>query len=735
MNFSQKLCHIIVVVILLSAQAIIAQSSGDQPASQPYSWQNVVIGGGGFVTGLIAHPQARDLIYARTDVGGAYRWDDAVLRWIPITDSFSGVDFTGIESLALDPSDTNRVYLAAGIYESSKAAIFRSDDQGRTWQRTEVPFKMGGNETGRFNGERLAVDPNSGNNLFFGSRRNGLWKSSDRGVTWNMVESFPAMEPENSGRRSGGRAVGIISVLFDDAVIYAAVSTPGTNFFCSTDEGANWSPVPNQPLGLRPNHVVRATGGILFLTYGKEPGQNEMTDGAVWKFEPQKNAWTDITPLKSPDDGQPFGYGAVAVDAQHPATIVVTTFCRWKQHDDIFRSTNSGATWAPLLQNAKMDFSFANYTKSIKPHWMGGIVISPFDSDKVWFTTGFGVWCCTNLTAADHGRQTDWFFSDNGLEETVPLALASPPEGAHLLSGVGDIDGFRHDDLEVSPARGAFAGPRFINTEDIAFAARKPQTVVRVGTGGSRNVHAAISDDGGTSWLPLESEPMPGEGGGAVAISSDGQTIVWTTRHSEPHFTLNRGQSWSSCAGLAAGIRVVADTKNPLRFYAFDPRSGNIFTSTNGAASFAPTTAAFPLSSGLRSGVGFDIPSGADLYVTPGREGDLWLAFGSGGLWHSIDNGQSFSHLENVKSATALGFGQPARGEAFPAIFVFGKIGSQQGVFRSDDAGQRWLRISDDEHQFGWITKLTGDPRIFGRVYLATSGRGIVFGEPAAKIQ
>ena len=50
---------------------------------------------------------------------------------------------------------------------------------------------MGGNESGRFNGERLAVDPNQGDILFFGSRRDGLWKSADRGATWQKVESFP----------------------------------------------------------------------------------------------------------------------------------------------------------------------------------------------------------------------------------------------------------------------------------------------------------------------------------------------------------------------------------------------------------------------------------------------------------------------------------------------------------------------------------------------------------------
>ena len=162
-----------------------------QPQSaEPYAWRNVVIGGGGFVTGIITHPRQRNLMYARTDVGGAYRWDDAAQRWIPLTDGIGDMDFTGIESLAVDPADTNRVYLAAGIYSRGKAAILRSADQGRTWLQTDVPFKMGGNEAGRFNGERLAVDPNDGNILFFGSRRDGLWKSADRGATWQKADRF-----------------------------------------------------------------------------------------------------------------------------------------------------------------------------------------------------------------------------------------------------------------------------------------------------------------------------------------------------------------------------------------------------------------------------------------------------------------------------------------------------------------------------------------------------------------
>jgi hypothetical protein len=183
--------RIAMVAVLFSATAVLAQ----EPKVAPYNWKSVQIVGGGFVDGIIFHPTAKNVRYARTDMGGAYRWDAAAHRWQPILDWVPYVDrnLMGVASIAVDPSDPNRVYLACGTYTNANTpngAILRSDDRGHTFQRTDVPFKFGGNEDGRGNGERLDVDPLDGRVLYLGTRYAGLWRSRDRGVTW-ACHQFP----------------------------------------------------------------------------------------------------------------------------------------------------------------------------------------------------------------------------------------------------------------------------------------------------------------------------------------------------------------------------------------------------------------------------------------------------------------------------------------------------------------------------------------------------------------
>jgi len=78
----------------------------------------------------------------------------------------------------------------------------------------------------------------------------------------------------------------------------------------------------------------------------------------------------------------------------------------------------------------------------------------------------------------------------------------------------------------------------------------------------------------------------------------------------------------------------------------------------------------------------------------------------------------------------AFGFGKGAAGASYPSLFLVGTIEGVRGIFRSDDAARSWVRINDDRHQWGLVLLVTGDPRIHGRVYVGTHGRGALYGDP-----
>jgi photosystem II stability/assembly factor-like uncharacterized protein len=314
---------------------------------------------------------------------------------------------------------------------------------------------------------------------------------------------------------------------------------------------------------------------------------------------------------------------------------------------------------------------------------------------------------------------------DKGLEETVPLALISPPSGAHLISGVGDIDGFRHDDLEVSPSGGSFGGVRFTTTRDLAFAGKKQEVMVRIGNGGKGAVHAAISEDGGTNWSALESDPPGGNSGqGRIAISADGSVIVWAIRGAA-YYTADRGKTWNASVGFAGNV-VAADPVNANKFYALDTQGGKLPVSSDGGRSFAAEAGVLPATPGYwRSG-------GGVLSLANGIEGDVWVGLKNAGLYHSTNGGAVFAKVDGVEGAEAVGFGKAAAGKSYPAVYLLGSIRGKPGRYRSDDAGKSWVRIDDDAHQFATanVPMIIGDPRVYGRVYVTTSGRGVLYGEP-----
>jgi xyloglucan-specific exo-beta-1,4-glucanase len=707
----------------------------------PYEWKNVAILGGGFVTGIIFNETEKDLVYARTDIGGAYRLDAASQRWIPITDQLprSQSNFLGIESLATDPVDPNRVYLAAGTYTQSWAgngAILRSSDRGQTWEVVELPIKFGGNETGRGNGERLVVDPNAHDVILCGTRKYGMWRSEDAGANWTQYGEFPVKE-EPLG-------VGITFVVFDaksghqgkpTPVVYAGFASADHGLYRSHDEGKTWKPVPGQPKGLMPSHGELDGSGALWLSYGNVPGPSDVVDGAVYKYEPAGGRWTNVTPF-APKADDKFGYGGLSVDAKHPGTAMVTTIDRWTHGDEVYRTTNGGQSWTALGEHAVYDDAGAKYLywgreKPSTSGWMAEIALDPHRPEHAMYVTGQGIWQSLDVKQAEAGRPTHWRFFNDNLEETAVLDIASPSAGPQLLSVMGDICGFRHDDVDRPPPDGMFQNPIFGSGTGIDFAALKPELVVRVGWQDQKQ-WGALSKDSGTRWTPFATSPEGSLGAGAVAISADGTTILWAPKGAAVSTSTDEGKTWRPCSGLPGptklpdwapvNFRLAADRVNPNKFYVYDASSGKVFSSTDGGSSFMVVTAALPAlpEYGLT-------PAWAR--SAPGVEGELWITTGKE-LYRTSDSGKSFRTVDGVSESFGVGFGKAAEGRAFPAVYLNATIGDTSGIFRSDDGGASFARINDDQHQFPSAGVITGDPRRFGRVYLATHGRGILYADP-----
>ena len=212
MNKQGRFTAVLLSGVILCGIGTGCAADGSKTAKADYTWSNVAIGGGGYVTGMEYNPKEEGLVYARTDIGGLYRRKKDT-DWEPLTD-FLGADewgYIGIESMATDPVEPNRVYFAGGTYMSDDAALFASDDYGETWTRFDAPFSCGGNQSGRGCGERMCVNPNNNKEVWFGSRDSGLWKTTDYGKNWEEVTSFP----EKGDYKQESNSIGILWVTFD----------------------------------------------------------------------------------------------------------------------------------------------------------------------------------------------------------------------------------------------------------------------------------------------------------------------------------------------------------------------------------------------------------------------------------------------------------------------------------------------------------------------------------------
>lgn len=630
-------------------------------------------------------------------------------------------------------------------WDPNNGAIIRSPDKGATWSTTTLSFKVGGNMPGRGMGERLAVDPQNSKILYFGARSgNGLWKSTDSGATWTKVSSFTATgtyipdASDSNGYNSD--KIGLTWVTFDSTsglvngatsrIFVGTADNTTASVYVTNDAGATWAPVAGQPVKYFPHKgKLQPAQKCLYITYADGAGPYDGTLGAVYQYNITAGTWTDITPVSGSD--LYFGFGGLGVDMLKPGTLVVASLNSWWPDAQLFRSTDSGATWSKIWEWANYPAQNLYYTISTsKAPWIDPFInadtkhlgwmiealeIDPFDSNHWLYGTGLTLFGGHDLTNWDAKKNVTIQVLADGIEEMSVQELRSAPSGTELLVAVGDDNGFTFksaDSLNTAPST-YWQNPTYASSSSVDYAGNKPANVVRVGNDASGSVQQiGVSTDGGATWnIDYAAPATGGPYGGQVAYCADGDTVIWSS--SAGGVLRSQFQStFTAVSSLPSGAVIAADKRSNA--YIYGASGGSFYVSKDTGATFA------------KAGTLGAATSVRDIAAHPTTAGEVWVSTDIG-IFRSTDSGATFtqatSEITDVQQI-ALGLGSGTNW----VVYAFGTGPAGNKLYASSDLGATWTDIQGSQG-FGAISscKLAGSANKAGQVYVGTNGRGVFY--------
>ena len=768
--------------------------------TERYEYRNLPIPGGGYVTGFIFHEKKQGVLYARTDIGGMYRFDYASKRWLSLIDHVTMDDLSETFPIAaaLDDSHPERLYIACGVNREGAGVIAVSDDYGEHFVYHKIPVLVHGNLNGRGTGYRLIADKRNSAKLIFASQQEGLWTSPDRGTTWGKNDAFPEAYLTFAGQSRDG------SALF---VGCAGVTTKrserlrGHSLYVSYDGGASfekmWQPEDGEIEGVRLAGLVAQRYALddryLYVTFsvmgrnayvlenGYSCDGGSVIGGRVVRYPILSNnrfgKGEDITPNQDGAEVRKtgyheYGFSGINAAATQPGLLICSTICK-EDGDSIFRSFDYGESWEEILHDldvGRMDFR----TSYMKPcyngghsiiHWLTDLKINPFDENEAWFNTGTGVFRTKNLTG-DEVVFSDW---SDGLEETVHLNLYSPPAGdVQLIDILGDLGGFAFRRLD-EPCDNSFDdadGNRYITCINADYSDVDPKFVVVTPRGnwkGKTKGGLIVSQDqcrtftrlpmpfGITDKLDraLHRIETPNVNSGWVAVSPDCRNIVWSvaedvklpidmvivSQDGGKSFVQAKIYDVSGEIKKDGGMKVFADRMESSIFYGFGECS-QFYLSRDGGKTFRQKgMREFPKVDFSR----IDCANKTEVRGECGRQGVFYMALEKYGLW-KLHYDMTKDDINVMKlSADGDTFYRMGLGVIRPggdyykenkAIYTAAKIGGVYGFYRSVDDGETFVRLNEHNQMYGEINSMEGDSRVYGRFYLGTGSRGVLYGTP-----
>lgn len=772
-----------------------------------YEYKNVPIIGGGYVTGLIYHQKKPGILYARTDIGGTYRFNSEEKRWYSLIDHVTHMDLaeTYPIALALDDEYPERLYIVCGMADQEQGVFCISEDYGESFIYKKMPTKVHGNLSGRGTGYRLVVDKNDSNTLYFASQLGGLFKTTDRGDSWSRMpleENYMTFVWV-----SGDSKTIVVGTAGYTTRVNEALR--GHSLYVSYDGGLQFEKLM-QPENFmisdsRMNGLVASRcdydGKYLYVTMqstgrssmkvdlGYSCDTGDVIAGKVLRYYFENGRITGFDDITPDEEGEHtagylnYGFGGVCSCPAMPGLVVCSTLCKEKESPEcVYISRDYGEHWKISLRGLEEgDIFFRapymqprfNGNVSIL-HWLSDVKINPFNPNEMWFNSGTGVFTTDNLLS-EHPNYHDYC---DGIEETVHLNVYAPLNGDVQLVGiVGDLGGFAFQDLD-KPCENSFDdkdGNRYITciNADISDENSDLGVIMARGNWKGKTKGGLIRTKDGFRTFERIDMPFylggeiaerlhiieqPNINPGWVAMSQNGDNMVWSvalwarlpvsmvivTKDAGKTFSVAKIYDLNGEAVTEGYFKAFSDRCNNDLFYGFG-EEGQVYISKDGGLTFHQR---IPLAQN-RKGEKVDFPKCDFGYIdtvnktevrgVAGEQGLFYLALAREGLWKlqydlNTDSFHAWSLMDVGDVCFRVGLGVGRIGGQFvgepKAIYFNGSISGKYGFYRTLDECQTYSVLNTKRQMYGQINSIDADKRVFGRFFLATGSRGLLYGEP-----
>ena len=641
-------------------------------------------GGAGRINFIRFMPGNNSIIFAGAPSGGLWKSTDGGASWSTSTDALAVI---GCTDLAIDPTNTNIMYLATGDRDAGdtySVGVLKSTDGGNTWNSTGLNY----NVTNRLTVGRILINPTSPGNLiavtngYFNGTSGGIWRSTNSGTNWTQVGS-------------SGNYYDAEFKPGDPSVVYACTN----RFYKSTDGGLNFSLVTGIPSGAERMAIAVSANNAAYV-YAVTANT---TDYGLAGFYRSTNSGTAFTLMNSSYDilgfntdgsgGGGQGWYDLCVDASPlDANAVVVGGI------NTFKSSNGGTSWS--IHGAGYGFN-----AKIHPD-VHEVVFAPGTSNCFVGCDG-GVFKTTNNGST---------FTDlsDGLQIAQPYRLSCAATNANIITSGWQDNGTNRVNA---------------GTWDEILGGDGMETIISWSS--SQTVYGELyygeiykSTNGGNTF---GNNPICNTGGTAGTEDEDG---AWVTPYvqdpntaatlyvgkSRLYKTTNSGSSFTACGAVTAGsgaIKAIAVAKSNSQVI-YCAKNDRFWVSTNGGTSFTDRTAGLvSTSQAAITYIAVDNTNSNKVYVSMSgyvAGTKVYYSSDAGVNWTNISNG-----LPNLPVNTIV----YANSSTFHSIYC----GTDVGVYYRDDNTGTWITYTD-----GLPNVVVNELEIQysnGKIRAATYGRGI----------